>query len=269
MNTMLRKTGFCGLIMLVTLAACGPRSTPTPIAAIPTTPVSPVPAATLSSTQPTDLCQNPLFPLTENAIYKYTSSDSPAGPYSFTRRITNVRSDGFTILTEFNQQTLQQDWVCTPEGLFPLQLSLSDITGLIAFQRFKTITLSNPSGVVFPSSLRPDSEWSFAADVQGTALQPDGTPGETLQGRISITYSVQGQESVTLPLGIFDSTRIEVNSVIDATLSTQSGSVSWSADSTYTVWYAPQIGWVKSNGYGRLGGREFLETILLTLYETP
>ncbi|GEM_PF-698145 len=268
-NQLLRKSAFSLLLILhLIVTACSPRPTPPPAVA-PTDPPETPQATTPLPTSSSNPCLNELLPLKENAAYRYTSSDSPSGSYAFTRRITNVRADGFTIVTEVGGKTIPQDWVCHSEGLTPQQLSVVDMLGLLAFRRFANITLSNISGYALPATLTPNAEWSYAADIQGVEIKPDGTQGGTMTGRLSVTYLAGNRASVTVPAGTFEAVAIEVNTVIDFVITTSTNVADLTADSTYTVWYAPGIGWIKSNGYGQLGGQKYLETIVLESYNIP
>ncbi len=249
------------LLLVISLTACG-QGTET---AVPST--SPVPGSGPIA-QPGDPCANEYFPVKNNATYTYSSTGSPSGPYSFTRTLTNVRADGFSLSTKYKNQDILQEWQCKPEGLAPTQLGATDATSMLAFDKFTNLTAANITGIIMPPAITPGAEWNYALDIQGTEKVQGGTPA-TMTGRVSINYIAGNKESVTVPAGTFEAIAIEVNTVIDFNVVTGANTIKLSVDSTYTVWYAPGVGWVKASGYGKLGGQDYVETIVLDSYSIP
>lgn len=249
------------LLLAATLTACGlGAENPT---AVPVEPGA-SPAVLLPTTQPGDPCANEYFAVKDNATYTYSSTGSPSGPYAFTRTITNVRADGFTISTQVKGKTYTQEWACKPEGLAAVQLGATDAPSMLAFEKFTDLQGSNISGVILPPSLIPGAEWNYALDIQGLEKAKDGNPA-TMTGHVTITYIAGNKESVTVPAGAFDAIAIVTNTVIDFNVAAAKLSI----DSAYTVWYAPGVGWVKSSGNGKLGGQDYFETIVLESYNIP
>jgi hypothetical protein len=246
------------IFLVVSLTACGKGPEPT------APPVDPG-VVIIPTAQPGDPCANEYIPVKNNTIYNYSSTGSPSGSYSFTRTITNVRADGFTVDTKFKNQDLPQEWSCKPEGLVPTQLGATDATSILAFEKFTNLTAANITGFVMPPAVTPGAEWNYALDIQGTEKVQEGNPA-TMTGRVAINYVAGNKESVTVPAGTFDAIAIEVSTVIDFNVVSGSNTVKLSLDSTYTVWYAPGVGWVKSNGYGKLSGQDYVETIVLESY---
>jgi hypothetical protein len=257
---LLRTTSL--ILLVVSLTACG-TATPEPTAL----PVDPGGGA-IATAQPGDPCANEYFPVKNNATYTYSSTGSPSGSYSFTRTITNVRADGFTLDTKFKNQDVLQEWSCKPEGLVPTQLGATDATSILAFEKFTGLTAANVTGLVIPPAITPGAEWNYALDISGTEKVKEGNAA-TMTGRVAINYIAGNRESVTVPAGTFDAIAIEVNTVIDFNVVSGGNVIKLSVDSTYTIWYAPGVGWVKSNGYGKLGGQDYVETIVLDSYTIP
>jgi len=253
---------FAGAILLVaTLTACGlGAGSPT---AIPVEPGA-TPAVPLPTAQPGDLCANEYFAVKNNATYTYSSTGSPSGPYTFTRTITNVRADGFTVSTQVKDKTYTQEWACKPEGLTAVQLGATDAPSMLAFEKFTDLQGSNISGVNLPPSLVPGAEWTYGLDIQGLEKAKDGNPA-TMTGRVAVTYIAGNKESLTIPAGAFEAVAIAANTVIDFNVAAAKLSI----NSAYTVWYAPGVGWVKSSGNGKLGGQDYFETIVLESYNIP
>ncbi len=265
MKNHLSKTA--GILLLVfSLSACSlgsgsPTAVPTDAGA---GPVIPLPTA-----KPGDPCANEYFPVKQGATYAYSSTGSPSGPYTFSRAITNARADGFTLVTQFKDKEIVQEWACKPEGLIPSQLGATDATSILAFEKFTDLTASNISGFVMPPAITPGAEWTYALDIQGTEANSVSAIPSIMTGRVAMTFIAGNKESVTVPAGTFEALAVEVSTVIDFDVTTGANVVSLTLDSTYTVWYAPGVGWVKSNGYGKLGGQEYFETIVLTSYSIP
>lgn len=249
------------LILVISLTACGTPAAPTGI------PVDPG-SGVLPTAQPGSPCANEYFPVINKAAFTYSSTGSPSGPYSFTRTFANVRADSFTINTRYKNQKIVQDWSCKPEGLVPNIMGATDTTSILAFDKFTDLSASNITGFVLPPAITPGAEWSYALDIQGKEKVKEGTPS-SMTGRVSVNYIAGNKESVTVPAGTFDTIAIEVSTVIDFNVDSGGNIVTLSVDSTYTVWYAPGIGWVKSNGYGKLGGQDYVETIVLESYKVP
>lgn len=258
-NKMIKTAGI--LFLIVSLAACGKPPEPTAL------PIDPG-VVVIATAQPNDPCTNEYIPVRNNATYTYSSTGSPSGSYSFTRTVTNVRTDGFTINTKIKDQDVFQEWSCKSEGLVPTQLGATDATSILAFQKFEGLTAANITGFVMPPAVTSGTEWNYALDIQGTEKTKEGIPAN-MTGRVSLNYIAGNRESVTVPAGTFDALAIEVSTVIDFNIVSGSNVITLSVDSTYTVWYAPGIGWIKSNGYGKLGGQDYVETIVLESYTIP
>ena len=263
-NALIRIAGV--LLLAITLTACGGGPTPTPLPVGLPTPTVDVAAPT---TQP-DPCGNLYLPVKNRVTYEYTSSGSPAGVYSFRNATSNARPEGFTVTTKFNKVTHTLNWECRPEGIVAIGIGLTDAASSLAINQFTNFTASNVTGVILPANLAPGLEWTYALDLQGTEAVKPGDPAGNMTGRISMTFKAGNTENVTVPAGAFDAIAIEVKTVSEFRITSASGqNQKITAHTTYTVWYAPGVGWVKSNGSGNLNGQEYFETIVLESYKIP
>ena len=254
------------LLLAVSLTACGSDPTPTPL---PVDLPTPVPDAVAPTAQP-DPCGNPYFPVRNRVAYEYTSSGSPAGVYSFRNATSNARPEGFTVTTKFNKVTHTLDWECRPEGIVAMGFGLTDAASSLAIGQFTNFTASNITGVTMPANLAPGLEWTYALDLQGTEVVKPGEPAGNMTGHVSMTFKAGNTESVTVPAGTFDAIAIEVKTVSEFRVTSASGqNQKITSHTTYTVWYASGVGWVKSNGSGNLNGQEYFETIVLDSYKIP
>lgn len=252
------------LLLAISLTACGQGSAPAPT---PTEAAAPPTSTPAKNQNLPRLCKNEYFPVKANAEYHYSSTGSPSGSYSFTRRIGKVTADSFVIVTSLRKSNITQTWSCKPEGLIPTQLGITDAASAIALRNYTDLTASNIVGYFLPPSLTPGATWTYSMDIQGTQAAPSaGSSPASMTGRVTITYTVGNKESVTVPAGTFDAFAIEVNTVIDFT-TTSGNADATDINSAYTAWYASGVGWIKSAGYGSLGKQKYVETIVLDSYE--
>jgi hypothetical protein len=252
------------ILLVTTLTGCslgGGTPTQAPVASGATQ------AVVLPTAQPSDLCANEFFPVKNNATYTYSSSGGPSGSYSFTRTVANVRADGFTLASKYKNLELTQEWLCQPEGLVSTQLGAADATSLLAFEKFSDLQGTNVSGVILPSSITPGAEWTYAIDIQGSETVKS-TPAN-MTGHVAVSYIAGNKESITVPAGTFEAIAIDASTRITFNIVTQSNTDKISIDSTYTIWYAPGVGWIKSSGNGKFGGQAYFETIVLESYTIP
>jgi hypothetical protein len=254
------------LLLAVSLTACGSGSNPT---ALPVDQPTPVVEAAAPTPQP-DPCGNPYFPVRNRVNHEYSSSGSPAGVYTFRNVISNAKPEGFTLTTKFNRISHTINWECRPEGIVAMGFGLTDAASSLAIGQFTNFTASNITGVSMPSNLAPGLEWTYALDLQGTELVKPGEPAGNMTGHVSMTFKAGNIENITVPAGVFDAIAIEVKTVSEFKLTRASGQTQKiTSHTTYTIWYAPGVGWIKSNGSGNLNGQEYFETIVLESYKIP
>jgi hypothetical protein len=69
------------------------------------------------------LCDNIYYPVSEGVEHSYLGNGGPSGDFAFTTIVEDVREEGFTLVTLFDELTLTQQWACLAEGLVPLEYS--------------------------------------------------------------------------------------------------------------------------------------------------
>jgi hypothetical protein len=225
----------------------------------------------VQTTQPQNIvlepCSNPLYPVKTGATWTYRSTGSLSGDFSFTDTIMAVREDGFTLSSEIDGATLDQEWVCKPEGLASLSFGSGAAGGLSASGVQMDLTTSNIQGVIVPKTVNAGDQWPYSLDLDGN-MQYSGTSVDT-RGTASFTFNALGEESVTVPAGTFNAMKIHVDLKLDLQV-TYSG---FTAPATFTIpsdiWYAPGVGWVKATSSGDIFGMAFNETIELQSYSIP
>lgn len=215
------------------------------------------------------LCANPLFPIVEGATWTYSSTGAAGAtqPYSFTDTITEVREDGFTLTTQFTDLTRTQEWSCRPEGLVALQLGSGPAAGLSTSQMNLELTTSNINGVTLPSTVTDGQTWNYSLDFTGN-MDIAGTPAEAT-GNMNSTFNAAGMENVTVPAGNFSGMKILISPTMNIQATHQGITVPVVFTGTSTVWFVPNVGWVKMVNTGDIQGTQFTETISLESYNIP
>ena len=297
MNWRVAFRSLCMILVLVVMTACSANETSTPVgeilptdgsagtqpaiddaagtqtATLPTatfeTTITQSPAGTESAPPAAEagLCNNTYFPIVEGATWTYQSTGGPVGGYGFTDTITSVRTDGFTLTSQFDELTRTQEWGCTSEGLVALQLGGTSAATLNSQEMQVNLNVSNVSGISFPATINPGDTWQHALEFTGNMVV--GGQEIDANGSAQSSFTAIGMESVTVPAGTFEALKVRVDSTINITGVFQGVSVPLTISSPYDYWFAPGVGWVKASGTGDVAGESFTETIELQLYNIP
>ena len=297
MNWRTSFRNICTILLLVVMTACSANETSTPVgeilptdgsagtqpaiddaagtqtATLPTatfeTTITQSPAGTESAPLAAEagLCNNTYFPIVEGATWTYQSTGGPVGGYGFTDTITSVRTDGFTLTSQFDELTRTQEWGCTSEGLVALQLGGTSAATLNSQEMQVNLNVSNVSGISFPAVIEPGDTWQHALEFTGNMVV--GGQEIDANGSAQSSFTAIGMESVTVPAGTFEALKVRVDSTINITGAFQGVSVPLTISSPYDYWFAPGVGWVKASGTGDVAGESFTETIELQLYNIP
>lgn len=209
-------------------------------------------------------CENQYYPVREGATWSYASTGGPTGPYSYTDSIGAVRPDGYTLTSQFKDLTRTQEWACKPEGLVALQLGGA---ALVAQKIKLQIDTQNASGVSFPTRINTGDAWDYGLDFTGK-MEVAGNPGDA-SGNDKVHFKALGVESVTVPAGTFDAMKIQADTTLNITVNINGLSVPVVFTSSYTYWYASNVGEVKASGTGSIATQSFSETIELQSYNIP
>jgi len=249
-----------GLALMMILQACNINT--------PQGPETPIPTSTPTLVQePEGLCANPLFPVKLGATWTYSGTSNSAGNYSFTDTITDVRGDGFTLNSQFNELTRTQEWACKPEGLASLTFGGGAAGSVIASGVQMELTTSNVQGINLPKTVNAGDQWPYSLDFEGS-MQLSDTPVDA-QGTATFDFNAIGEESVTVPAGTFNAMKIHVNMVLDMQITLSGFTTPITFTSPTDMWFAPSVGWIKSVSSGELMGTSFDETIELQSYTIP
>ena len=212
-------------------------------------------------------CANDYYPVVQGATWTYESTGGPAGDYKFTDTISSVKSDGFTLTSQFNDLTRTQEWGCKDEGLVALQLGGPAAATLNSQDMDFTFDVKKVDGITYPTEMNADQEWQHNLDFEGK-MEIAGEAA-TAAGNAQTNFKVLGNESVKVPAGTFDAVKVQVNTNIVFTIQVSGIAVPASFSGTYAYWYAKGVGWVKAEGQGNITGTSFTETIELQKYNIP
>lgn len=190
-------------------------------------------------------CANPLYPVKQGATWTYATTGGPTGPTSYTSTISDVRSDGFTVSSQFDKVSLTQEWACKPEGLLALQLNGAATAALSANGAQAQFTTTKSEGVTIPANVAVGDEWTYHLEFQGQ-MNIAGGQQANATGTADFHLKALGTESVSVPAGTFDAMKIQIDTTINMQISAQGVNVPVNLTDTGTAWYAPGVGMVKS-----------------------
>ena len=251
------------LTILVLITACSGNEHPD--APLPTI-VAPI-GDTTTNAAPSKYCDNPLFPIKQNASWVYYSNGGPNGDFIYTDTITDILPDGFVLTSQFPTLTLTQNWICSPEGYIAQQLG-GGTTASVSMQNmisdFQTLQVS---GLSLPRTITPGMQWHYDLSMQGSVAMP----GEQSQspGIFSLVMQELGAESVTVRAGTFDATKLQAEFTANIDIDFQGSPIRYTINGTSILWYAPGIGFIKSIENIDFSGTSFTSTTELQSYNIP
>lgn len=231
--------------------------------ASPNAAATPAPAVPPTATPTRSACANPLYPVVDGATWTYSMSGISTG--TFTHSIVAVRPDGFTDQDVFGGGvTRTGEWKCDAGALSALSPAESlsamiQTAGMSA--EYKT---TGASGVTLPAIVTPGTSWSQEFTIEGT----QNLAGNDVEGKGNVSYSCKAGESeiVTVPAGAFEAVRMGCQ--INGTITVMMAGIGLPTElsSAATMWYARQVGMVKTeNEISGIGH----STIELTSYSIP
>ena len=221
-----------------------------------------------TSTSSSELCENALYPTVQGAIWIYTSTGGPSGTFNYTNSIYAVRTDGFTLTTQFADTTRIQEWTCQPDGLKALQLGGGSAAGVSIQAMTADLTTSEATGIILPKDISSGMEWEYSLALQGTVAMPGDQQSQS-SGTYSVSMKELGRETVTVPAGTFEAVKIQSNSTVDIISVFAGNEIPIKFNGTTITWYAPGVGYVKSVENGDFGGTVFSATTELQSYSIP
>ncbi|MBL8100178.1 MAG: hypothetical protein JNK81_13425 [Anaerolineales bacterium] len=265
MFNIFKKNRFIFLLFLIVSLACNL-----------TNPISPenIPSSDTTNTQPTEnvviqgLCDNPIYPVKQNATWTYFNTGGPSGDFTYTDTITEVRPDGFTLTTTFEGLTRTQKWACETGGLKALEYG-GGPTAAISTQdvnmQFSTLQVT---GVSLPKEIVPGMQWLYSLTLEGGTTMPDGSQTKS-SGTFNVTMQEMGSETITVPAGTFETIKFQATTTLDIVGEFQGIQVPMKITGSTITWFAPNIGQIKSISNSDFGGAPFTLTTELQSYNIP
>lgn len=256
--------------LTVILSACNANPVLGSAISASTQSANPSPVATQASPTPrSNLCANSLVPVKAGATWTYSSTGVMAEPVTFMTTITNVHPDGFTTATKLDDNnTVDQQWACKPDGIVALLVGSAQAAfGLSSQSVTVSLTTSNVTGVTIPADTHSGMQWNYGMDVSGSVTQ--GSLSVNLTGTVPTVLRATGTESVTVPAGTFNATKIQGTSTFNVTAEYFGLKLPVTGVVNSTFWFAPGVGWIKSIQTGNLPGTSFNSTTELQAYNIP
>jgi hypothetical protein len=214
-------------------------------------------------------CAHPFYPVVLNATHAYIISGEGIDTSNFTQTITEMRADGFTLTSQFDELTLTQQWTCSAEGIAALEYGGGSAAVLSAVGLNAQFKTTNMTGVSLPANLIPGATWNQSFSIEGTMDM--GEAGEaSAAGSAVMDFEAIGMESVSVAAGTFDAMRVETTTSINMQVTMMGLKVPVMFEGNTISWYAEGIGWIKSDDTATLEGADpIVTTIELQSYTTP
>jgi len=235
----------------VLLAACNLPSRQTSPSQ---TPAAPITAPGTSS--PIHLCDSQFFPNAKGDNWEYSGTNTAIGDYTRTDSITSSSDEGFTMETKVSSLTYSVNYTCTAEGLVaedPVQQYAGAI--LSSPDKPVNIKLGTVSGITLPQKINPGDTWQQSAEFEVSSQEMN------LNGRLVFDYTAVGYENVTAASESYNALRVDATIRIQVTgLRIQAGTY------TTSIWMAPGVGIVKSQGTSHVPGVDFSDSLELTSF---
>ena len=213
------------------------------------------------------LCANAYYTVRDGATWEYFETSSMGDSLTFTDSISSIREDGFTLTSQYDELTRTQEWACRPEGLVAIQMGGDAAGGLSTPLSQLTIDTQTASGVTYPVVINPGDTWQYLVEFTGT-MEIAGQAGNA-EGTAQSDYTAIGVESVTVPAGMFDAMKLEIETTINITVIFQGLTVPVEFTGTSTSWIVQGVGWVKTESTGDFSGEAFTDTMELQSYSIP
>lgn len=208
---------------------------PTPLGESQVT-VTQIPASE-TPTQPTvstnDKCGNPYYPIVDGGSWTYSINAQDNASSAATHSMAVVDDGSFTLTVQDDKSTFTLDGTCGDDGV--ILMNVPGISASYSGDGSSTLSTTNDDGVTVPDEILVGDDWSQTIGVVGSS-----NGRVTISATIETSYKALGYETVTVPAGTFYALKVE-----------QNGSMSMNGTAAFEthgyIWYAPEIGTVKSS----------------------
>jgi hypothetical protein len=212
---------------------------------VPTVPPATAPPEATTAPALAGACDHPYFPVRATSRWSYRIQGAVASDFVETHMPTSPT--GFLVRMAFPDVSVDSEWRCGPDGLTALQASR-----LSTAQTQLRFVSTSVTGVTFPPADRwtPGSSWTTAYEVQG---DPSAVGGNLARGKITVTSTVAGEESVSVPAGSYTAMKVTQHTTLDLSVTVRDFSAPMNISFESTSWFARGVGMVKTVGGGELG----------------
>jgi DUF3108-like len=158
----------------------------------------------------------------------------------------------------FANTTYSVGYTCSAEGLTVSDPIQQYMGALLSSPDFPvSVKLNSINGITLPTTVKPGDTWEQTANWEATGANI------SVSGRFVFNYAAIGYENITIPYGAYNALRVDANiSIKVSPLQISYGSYKMS------LWLAPDIGVVKSEGTSYIRGVDFSDSTQLTAF-TP
>lgn len=132
-----------------------------------------------------------------------------------------------------------------------------------------TFETTSSSGYSFPHTVNVGDSWVQSYNIEGVMNMADAMSANA-SGVVTHTYTAQGEETVTVPAGEFQTVRVLVTTTLDLTVEMMGVALPFSIESQTTSWLARNVGWVRSEtDLGMESGEAYSSVVELQSYTLP
>lgn len=218
-------------------SAVAPAATAAPAATTP-----PATSAPPSASGGSGACDNPYYPLRQDATWTYTVAglDKPAEQ---TQTVTKVENGSAEITLQTGTLTAKNPVVCAADGLkFGNLPSVTSQSGNLSTD----LTAVSSEGVYLPRAdkLVPGAPWDARYVLKGKINMAQQAIDVTED--VKLHSEVVGSEKVTVAAGTFDALKIKQHFTFDIQMANAPAGVPPSSFDQF-VWFARDVGMVKSS----------------------
>jgi hypothetical protein len=197
-------------------------------------------------------CVNSLLPVVAGATWTYQGSSDTVGNYSFTRTFSDLNTEGFTETNTYTSGiTTTSKWKCASGGLTHLDAGTG--AGNVSSSASNMVVDSiSTTGVSLPASVTPGSTWSQTLNIKGTMTTSRGVSADATNDA-STTCQTADTESVSVPAGTFNATKVTCSISMHIVSTVHGISVPVDVQSNTTTWYSAGVGLIKTVGTTSIG----------------
>ena len=204
-------------------------------------------------------CYHPYMPVVEGFSRSYQTEDGIT-----TETVTEVRSDGFTVVTTAaDGNTVSVDFDCTPDGVAGWNFDDSIMATLDGVPSDLSFDI-DIEGVQLPTEIAVGDTWSISVTAT-IGMQAAGIESMNVI-QIEMDYTAVGEETITTPSGRFRAMRVDyvssgVNTLVVSGPAGSFSQVIFTLDGSGPEWYVECLGKVRSVAYSSWTGIASVESV--------